>query len=164
MRSTRIQLTVFLDDKNTKESLDSEGWFHTGDVAAVDSAGRFKIIDRVKNIMKLSQGEYVALEKIENVYSTAPVVAQVFVHGDGTQPYVVAVIVPEPVSFSGLVQRVTGKRVGPVLPGVVPEDEVLQVLAEACSDDRVVKSVLEILNKEAQKSGLKGLAPFYSLR
>ncbi|KAH6905799.1 long-chain acyl-CoA synthetase [Coprinopsis sp. MPI-PUGE-AT-0042] len=156
VRGANVFVGYYKDDKNTKENLDSEGWFHTGDVASIDSAGRVKIIDRVKNIMKLSQGEYVALEKIENVYSTASVVAQVFVHGDGTQPYVVAVIVPEPVAFSALVQKVTGKRIGSVLPGVVPEGEVLKVLAEACRDERVVKCVLDTLNKEAQKGGLKG--------
>jgi long-chain acyl-CoA synthetase len=41
-------LKRFPDEKNTKEALDDEGWFHTGDVAAIDDCGRIKLIDRVK--------------------------------------------------------------------------------------------------------------------
>lgn len=44
------------DPENTKKSIDDEGYFHTGDVAAIDNAGRLKIVDRIKNVMKLSQG------------------------------------------------------------------------------------------------------------
>lgn len=36
------------DEKNTKETVDAEGWIHTGDVAEIDSCGRVKIVDRVK--------------------------------------------------------------------------------------------------------------------
>jgi acyl-CoA synthetase (AMP-forming)/AMP-acid ligase II len=38
----------FLDEKNTRETVDDEGWMHTGDVAEIDQCGRVKIIDRVK--------------------------------------------------------------------------------------------------------------------
>jgi long-chain acyl-CoA synthetase len=59
----------------TAESFDSEGWFKTGDVVVVYPNGSVKIIDRSKNIFKLSQGEYIAPEKIENIFGLSPWIA-----------------------------------------------------------------------------------------
>ena len=55
----------------TAEAFDEEGWFLTGDVVQVYPNGSIKIIDRSKNIFKLSQGEYIAPEKIENIMTLA---------------------------------------------------------------------------------------------
>jgi acyl-CoA synthetase (AMP-forming)/AMP-acid ligase II len=46
-------LLGIIDEKNTKETVDDEGWIHTGDVAEIDRCGRVKIIDRVKVIIQL---------------------------------------------------------------------------------------------------------------
>lgn len=138
---------LLLDPKNTAEALDEEGWFHTGDIGEIDSAGRVKIVDRVKNIMKLAQGEYVALEKIENLFSSIPRIAQLYVHGDSLQSYLVAVVVPDPILLSGIASRILGKK-------IAPEDEA--ALSEAIKDPSVNAYYLDELTKEGKRGGLKG--------
>ncbi|KAF9425607.1 hypothetical protein BGZ76_003151 [Entomortierella beljakovae] len=66
----------------------------TGDVGLWDSEGRLVLIDRVKNIFKLSQGEYIAPEKIESVLEKHPLIAQIFVYGESIESCLVGIVVP----------------------------------------------------------------------
>ena len=72
-----------------------DGWLHTGDIGAIIKGGALKIIDRKKNIFKLSQGEYLAPEKIERVYEKCTSITQIFVYGDSLRSNVVAIIVAD---------------------------------------------------------------------
>ncbi|PWA84102.1 AMP-dependent synthetase and ligase family protein [Artemisia annua] len=71
-----------------------DGWFHTGDIGEMLPNGSLKIIDRKKHLIKLSQGEYVALEHLEKVYGITPIVEDIWVYGDSFKSSLVAVVVP----------------------------------------------------------------------
>ncbi|CAI9772654.1 unnamed protein product [Fraxinus pennsylvanica] len=70
------------------------GWFHTGDIGEWQPNGSLKIIDRKKNIFKLSQGEYVAVENLENIYSLVPDIDSIWIYGNSFESFLVAVINP----------------------------------------------------------------------
>lgn len=86
----------YLNPEMTKSTIDVDGWVHTGDIGKIDAVkGVLRIIDRKKNIFKLSQGEYIAPEKVENKLTMSPYIAQIFVYGDSLQHFLVAIIVPD---------------------------------------------------------------------
>ncbi|KAJ6940788.1 hypothetical protein NC651_006806 [Populus alba x Populus x berolinensis] len=76
----------------TRESM-KDGWFHTGDIGEILPNGVVKIIDRKKNLIKLSQGEYIAIEYLENVYNNTPIVEDIWIYGDSCKSMLVAVVV-----------------------------------------------------------------------
>lgn len=84
----------FRDPQNTSEVLDEEGWVHTGDIGRIDPVNKgLKIIDRVKEIFKLSQGEYIAPAKLESLYIKSPYITQVCVYGNSEKSFIIAICV-----------------------------------------------------------------------
>mmetsp|Transcript_14933 Transcript_14933/g.24322 ORF Transcript_14933/g.24322 Transcript_14933/m.24322 type:complete len:660 (+) Transcript_14933:368-2347(+) len=82
--------------EKTAETVTPDGWCLTGDIGLWNADGKLRIIDRKKNIFKLSQGEYVAAERIENVVTANRLILQCFVYGDSLQSQLVAIVVPDP--------------------------------------------------------------------
>ncbi|RLN96460.1 hypothetical protein BBJ28_00020152 [Nothophytophthora sp. Chile5] len=96
VRGPMVFAGYYRDLEKTREAIDERGWFHTGDIGCWNADGTLSIVDRKKNIFKLSQGEYVAVEKIENVYTKSKYVAQLFAYGDSLQSCLVGIVVPDP--------------------------------------------------------------------
>ena len=80
----------------TAEVFDPDGYYRTGDVMAEIEPDRLAYVDRSKNVLKLSQGEFVAVANLEAVFAGAPLVRQIFVYGNSERPNLLAVIVPTP--------------------------------------------------------------------
>ncbi len=78
----------------TAEVFDADGFYRTGDVMAEVGPGRLVYLDRRNNVLKLSQGEFVTVSKLEALFGDSPLVRQVYVYGNSARAYLLAVIVP----------------------------------------------------------------------
>ncbi|MGU3431450.1 carboxylic acid reductase [Actinomycetes bacterium M1A6_2h] len=78
----------------TAEMFDADGYYMTGDVMAEVGPDELVYVDRRKNVLKLSQGEFVAVSKLEADYVNSPLVRQIFVYGNSSRSYLLAVVVP----------------------------------------------------------------------
>ena len=79
----------------TKEAL-VDGWFATGDIGKIRKDGTVQIIDRVKQLVKLSQGEYLSITSLTDTYGTAKGVQSIYVYADSMHDKPIAVVVPDP--------------------------------------------------------------------
>ncbi|KAF0911615.1 hypothetical protein E2562_011232 [Oryza meyeriana var. granulata] len=142
-RGPTIFCGYYKDEVQTREVIDEDGWLHTGDIGLWLPGGRLKIIDRKKNIFKLAQGEYIAPEKIENVYAKCKFIAQCFIYGDSLNSSLVAVVAVEPEVLKAWAAS----------EGIQYED-----LRQLCADPRARAAVLadmDSIGKEAQLRGFE---------
>lgn len=149
IRGNGIMREFYKNPEKTAEAIDSEGWLHTGDIGTLDDAKRLAIIDRLKNIFKLSQGEYIAPEKIESIYQKNELVAQAFVYGDSMQAQLVGVFVPDKVTLL----HWAAKR---------PEFANMP-FEELCASPEVNTEVLKDIAKFGKENNLKGFEQVKSI-
>ena len=142
VRGPSVSMGYYKDEEKTKEAWDSEGWFHTGDIGRLNETGTITIIDRKKNIFKLSQGEYIAAENIEQKLSQAKYVSGIWVYGDSFKSCVIGFVVaniPQLQEYA----RNNGKA------------ELADKIEELCEDPEINKMVLNEIVSAAKQNKLK---------
>ena len=97
-------------------------------------------MDRVKNIFKLQQGEYIAPEKIENIYVRSRYVAQVFVYGNSLKSNLIGVVVPEEI----------------ILFEWAKENNLELDMNQLCQNTEFKKIILKDITNQGKIGGLKG--------
>ncbi len=100
-RSPSVMKGYFNHPEATAEAIDTEGWFHTGDIGEFDKDGYLRITDRKKDLLVLANGKNVAPQPIEALLKSSPLIEEAVVLGDG-QSVVTALIVPNLAAVKGL--------------------------------------------------------------
>ncbi|CAF1011776.1 unnamed protein product [Rotaria sordida] len=139
MRGPTIFKGYYGDEEKTRQTIDEGGWLHTGDVGEWTSNGALRIIDRTKHIFKLNQGEYIAPERLEDVYIRSRWVAQIFVDGISTESTVIAITIPD--------QKYVRSQFQTTNPNLSFED--------LCKDEKLKEIILADLKRLAKEYKFK---------
>lgn len=94
IRGPAVFSSYYENPEETAKALTHDGWFKSGDIGEFDANGHLKVIDRVKNLVKMQGGEYIALEKLEAIYRGARFVGNVMVYADAEHARPIAVVCP----------------------------------------------------------------------
>lgn len=143
VRGNNISSGYYKQDNLTKEVFTDDGWFYTGDIGQIRDNGTIQIVDRKKNLVKLSAGEYIALEKLESVYGNSAFVSpngiMVYANSEMDQP--VALMIPQFTSVSHW-----AKSAG------ISDPENKEAL---CENKQVIEYITKSLEEEGKKAELK---------
>ncbi|KIX09608.1 uncharacterized protein Z518_00688 [Rhinocladiella mackenziei CBS 650.93] len=156
LRGAAVFKNYHKNEEETAKAFTEDGWFKTGDICSVDELGRFRIIDRRKNVLKLAQGEYISPERIEGVYlSSLSYLAQAFVHGDSVQTFLVGIFGVQPDVFATFASRVLGRKIS---------EADMKAIQAACDDPKIKAAVLKDLDKAGRKKKFAGYERVRNIR
>lgn len=77
-----------------KEALTDDGWFKTGDVGKINEDGTISITDRIKNLVKLAHGEYIAIESLESKYRNCSEIKNICIIAENGKDFIIAAVEP----------------------------------------------------------------------
>ncbi|EEA22934.1 medium-chain fatty acid-CoA ligase faa2 [Talaromyces marneffei ATCC 18224] len=148
LRGNHIFREYLKNPEETAAAFTEDGWFRTGDICTIDELGRFRIIDRRKNVLKLAQGEYISPERLEGILlAQHTYLAQAYVHGDSLQTSLVGIFGVQPDTFAMFASKVLGQEISPT---------DLAQIKSVLDDDRIKRAVLQDFDRTAKKHKFAG--------
>lgn len=142
IKSKAMLKEYYKNPEATKEAIDADGWFHSGDIGHFTPEGYLKITDRKKDIIITSGGKNVAPQKIENLMKMQPNISQCVVIGD-KRKYLTAIISIEKESFKNFT-------------GLYSDDISIEELSKNKQvTDIIEKQVVEVNEKLAKYETIK---------
>lgn len=117
----------------TKEVIDEDGWFATGDVVKINDDYEIQIIDRAKQLVKLSQGEYLSLTSLSEQYGMAKGVSFIYVYASSMYDRPVALVIPE----KALIEKYSKTASCDVKDNEDLKKEIIDNLAEVHKDAKM---------------------------
>jgi len=123
-KGPNIMRGYFNLEEATKEAIDSEGWFHTGDIGEIDAEGFLRITDRKKEIIVNAYGKNVAPAPIENALKASRFIGQAVVIGD-KRKFLSALIVPD---FEVLATWASREGLGSDMDAILKNSTVLEMI------------------------------------
>lgn len=93
-RGPNLMLGYYNRPERTKEVIDIDGWFHTGDIGRLEDGRYLKITDRKKEIFKTSGGKYIAPQVVENIFKASPFIENIIIIGEN-QRFTSAIVIPD---------------------------------------------------------------------
>jgi len=93
-RGHNVMIGYYKDEELTRSVIDSENWFHTGDIGNINEKGQLILTGRLKNIFKTSFGKYVNPQLIEEKFAESPFIENIVVVGEG-EKFAAALVSPD---------------------------------------------------------------------
>ena len=94
VKSSRFMAGYYNRPDLTATMFDDDGYYKTGDIMAEVGPDRLRYVDRRNNVIKLAQGEFVAVSRLEALYSTSALIQQIYIYGNSARSFLLAVVVP----------------------------------------------------------------------
>jgi long-chain acyl-CoA synthetase len=132
------------DDLNNDESIfTKDGWLRTGDVGQWNADGTLSLIDRIKNLIKLQGGEYIALEQLESTYKSCSLVANICVYADAEAKQPIGIIIPHEANLRHALEVKSNSA------------NASTQLLDLCTEKAVQDLILKECNAIGKKNGFK---------
>jgi len=140
VRGPSVLSEYFNDEIATKEALSEDSWYRTGDIGEWDNNFHLRLIDRKKNLVKMANGEYIAIEKLESRYRSATIVANVCIYANTTKKKPLAIVAPAE----------------PALMALASANGIEGSMERLSQNKRIQELVLAELQTKAKEGGLTG--------